>query len=204
MRGEREAEREEGGNPRRRRSWSPRQHRRRRHRGGSLSPQAAAIEASAVTPSSLWTSLLLNLVLSLVSASSLWLNLCLAQDGSRIPICNLFRDTSYLFSLLLHYFSSTGVILDFFYFLLIVDLFSKLFFLFSSYCRLVFKADNLGWKILSTAVPFAMALTADPIASLVDTTFIGRIGSLSGWVVAVVGAVVKALRMQRSSNLFCL
>ncbi|XP_057742465.1 uncharacterized protein LOC130960920 isoform X4 [Arachis stenosperma] len=141
MRGEREAEREEGGNPRRRRSWSPRQHRRRRHRGGSLSPQAAAIEASAVTPSSLWTSLLLNLVLSLVSASSLWLNLCL---------------------------------------------------------------DNLGWKILSTAVPFAMALTADPIASLVDTTFIGRIGSLSGWVVAVVGAVVKALRMQRSSNLFCL
>ncbi|XP_057742448.1 uncharacterized protein LOC130960920 isoform X2 [Arachis stenosperma] len=171
MRGEREAEREEGGNPRRRRSWSPRQHRRRRHRGGSLSPQAAAIEASAVTPSSLWTSLLLNLVLSLVSASSLWLNLCLAQDGSRIPICNLFRDTSYLFSLLLHYFSST---------------------------------DNLGWKILSTAVPFAMALTADPIASLVDTTFIGRIGSLSGWVVAVVGAVVKALRMQRSSNLFCL
>ncbi|RYR66083.1 hypothetical protein Ahy_A03g012032 [Arachis hypogaea] len=64
--------------------------------------------------------------------------------------------------------------------------------------------DNLGWEILSIAVPSAMALTADPIASLVDTTFIGRIGSLSGWVVAVVGAVVKALRMQRSSNLFCL
>ncbi|XP_052114303.1 uncharacterized protein LOC127745546 [Arachis duranensis] len=106
MRGEREAKREEGGNPRRRRSWSLRQNRRRRHRGASLSPRAAAIEASAMTPSSLWTSLLLNLVLSLVSASSLWLNLCL--------------------------------------------------------------------------------------------------GSLSGWVVAVVGAVVKALRMQRSSNLFCL
>ncbi|XLS77885.1 hypothetical protein HN51_062110 [Arachis hypogaea] len=49
-----------------------------------------------------------------------------------------------------------------------------------------------------------MALTADPIASLVDTTFIGRIGSLSGWVVAVEGAVVRALRMERSSNLFCL
>ncbi|KAL1352021.1 hypothetical protein AAHE18_06G136500 [Arachis hypogaea] len=41
--------------------------------------------------------------------------------------------------------------------------------------RLVFKADNLGWEILSIAVPSAMALTADPIALLVDTTFIGRI-----------------------------
>ncbi|XP_020969090.1 uncharacterized protein LOC107628309 [Arachis ipaensis] len=113
-----------------------------------------------------------------------------AQDGSKIPICSLFRDTSYLFSLLLHYFSSTGVILD--------------FFLFSSYCRLIFKADHLGWKILSITVPSAMALTANPIALLVDTTFIGRIGSLSGWVVAVEEVVVKALRMERSSNLFCL
>ncbi|XP_015952198.1 protein DETOXIFICATION 42-like [Arachis duranensis] len=59
------------------------------------------------------------------------------QDGSRIPICSLFRDT-----------------------------------------RLVFKADNLGWEILSIAVPSAMALTADPIASLVDTAFIGRIGAV--------------------------
>ncbi|KAL1323947.1 hypothetical protein HN51_034157 [Arachis hypogaea] len=44
--------------------------------------------------------------------------------------------------------------------------------------RLVFKADNLGWEILSIAVPSAMALTADPIASLVDTAFIGRIGAV--------------------------
>ncbi|XP_016208003.1 uncharacterized protein LOC107648696 [Arachis ipaensis] len=97
--------------------------------------------ASVVTPSPLWTSLLLNLALSLVLCLPLWLNLCLY---------------------------------------------------------------HLGWKILSIAVPSDMALTADPIASLVDTTFIGRIGSLSGWVVAVEGAVVRALRMERSSNLFCL
>ncbi|XP_020206229.1 protein DETOXIFICATION 42 isoform X3 [Cajanus cajan] len=42
--------------------------------------------------------------------------------------------------------------------------------------RLVFKSDNLGREILSIALPSAMALTADPIASLVDTAFIGQIG----------------------------
>ncbi|KAL2328801.1 hypothetical protein Fmac_022228 [Flemingia macrophylla] len=42
--------------------------------------------------------------------------------------------------------------------------------------RLVFKSDNLGREILSIALPAAMALTADPIASLVDTAFIGQIG----------------------------
>ncbi|XP_061350239.1 protein DETOXIFICATION 42-like [Gastrolobium bilobum] len=42
--------------------------------------------------------------------------------------------------------------------------------------RLVLKPDNLGREILSIALPSAMALTADPIASLVDTAFIGQIG----------------------------
>ncbi|XP_057433886.1 protein DETOXIFICATION 42-like [Lotus japonicus] len=42
--------------------------------------------------------------------------------------------------------------------------------------RLVFKSDSLGREILSIALPAAMALTADPIASLVDTAFIGQIG----------------------------
>ncbi|QHO58527.1 Protein DETOXIFICATION [Arachis hypogaea] len=71
-------------------------------------------------------------------------------------------------------------------------------------CHAVVPLDVAASESCPITVPSAMALTADPIASLVDTTFIGRIGSLSGWVVAVVGAVVKALRMQRSSNLFCL
>ncbi|KAJ7947561.1 Protein DETOXIFICATION [Quillaja saponaria] len=42
--------------------------------------------------------------------------------------------------------------------------------------RLVFKLDELGREILSIALPAALALTADPIASLVDTAFIGQIG----------------------------
>lgn len=52
---------------------------------------------------------------------------------------------------------------------------------FSSICRLVFKADSLGREILSIALPAAMALTADPIASLVDTAFIGQIGMFCYW-----------------------
>ncbi|XP_057731554.1 protein DETOXIFICATION 42-like [Arachis stenosperma] len=44
--------------------------------------------------------------------------------------------------------------------------------------RQVFKLDSLGREILSIALPAAMALTADPIASLVDTAFIGRIGAV--------------------------
>lgn len=46
-------------------------------------------------------------------------------------------------------------------------------------CRLVFKSDDLGRDILSIALPAALALTTDPIASLVDTTFIGQIGIFS-------------------------
>ncbi|KAL5566650.1 hypothetical protein UlMin_029814 [Ulmus minor] len=44
--------------------------------------------------------------------------------------------------------------------------------------RLVFKLDKLGLEIASIALPAALALTADPIASLVDTAFIGQIGSV--------------------------
>jgi putative MATE family efflux protein len=44
--------------------------------------------------------------------------------------------------------------------------------------RLVFKLDKLAEEIASIALPAALALTADPIASLVDTAFIGQIGSV--------------------------
>ncbi|CAI0412696.1 unnamed protein product [Linum tenue] len=44
--------------------------------------------------------------------------------------------------------------------------------------RLVLTLDELGLEIARIALPAAMALTADPIASLVDTAFIGRIGSV--------------------------
>lgn len=44
--------------------------------------------------------------------------------------------------------------------------------------RHVFKLDELGLEILQIAFPAALALTADPIASLVDTAFIGQIGAV--------------------------
>lgn len=42
--------------------------------------------------------------------------------------------------------------------------------------RLIFKLDELGSEIAQIAFPAALALTADPVASLVDTAFIGQIG----------------------------
>eukprot|EP01018_Ginkgo_biloba_P002654 Gb_27203 [translate_table: standard] len=38
------------------------------------------------------------------------------------------------------------------------------------------KPDNLGCEIAQIALPAALALTADPLASLADTAFIGRLG----------------------------
>lgn len=42
--------------------------------------------------------------------------------------------------------------------------------------RSAFKFDKLGREIAQIAWPAALALTADPIASLIDTMFIGQIG----------------------------
>ncbi|KAI5673588.1 hypothetical protein M9H77_13952 [Catharanthus roseus] len=52
----------------------------------------------------------------------------------------------------------------------------KPFCLFIRDARLVFKMDELGLEIARIAFPAALALTADPIASLIDTAFIGQIG----------------------------
>lgn len=46
------------------------------------------------------------------------------------------------------------------------------------FARNVFGLDQLGQEILQVAVPAALALAADPLASLVDTAFIGRLGLL--------------------------
>lgn len=43
--------------------------------------------------------------------------------------------------------------------------------------RHVFKLDELGREIARIALPAALALAADPVASLVDTAFIGQIGN---------------------------
>ncbi|PKA50411.1 MATE efflux family protein 1 [Apostasia shenzhenica] len=42
----------------------------------------------------------------------------------------------------------------------------------------VFKLDELGREVARIAIPAALALAADPLASLVDTAFIGRLGSV--------------------------
>lgn len=39
------------------------------------------------------------------------------------------------------------------------------------------KSDELGLEIAQIALPASLALTADPIASLIDTAFIGQIGT---------------------------
>ncbi|KAH6824169.1 MATE efflux family protein [Perilla frutescens var. hirtella] len=51
-------------------------------------------------------------------------------------------------------------------------------FIFCKDVRSAFKLDDLGVEIATIALPAAMALTADPIASLIDTAFIGQIGSV--------------------------
>ncbi|KAD1560182.1 hypothetical protein E3N88_42625 [Mikania micrantha] len=52
---------------------------------------------------------------------------------------------------------------------------------------LVFKMDSLGKEILGIAVPAAMAFAADPVASLIDTAFIGHIGPVE---IAAVGVSI--------------
>ncbi|XP_047951986.1 protein DETOXIFICATION 44, chloroplastic [Salvia hispanica] len=51
------------------------------------------------------------------------------------------------------------------------------------------RLDGLGMEILSIALPAALALAADPITSLVDTGFVGHIGSAELAAVGVSGAV---------------
>ncbi|RDX67808.1 Protein DETOXIFICATION 43, partial [Mucuna pruriens] len=50
------------------------------------------------------------------------------------------------------------------------------FFVFFKDARHVFKLDALSREILGIAFPSALAVAADPIASLIDTAFIGHIG----------------------------
>lgn len=59
----------------------------------------------------------------------------------------------------------------------------------------VFKLDELGAEVLGIAVPASLALTADPLASLIDTAFVGRLGSVEiaavGVAIAVFNQVMK-------------
>ncbi|KAK3150882.1 hypothetical protein QOZ80_3AG0238950 [Eleusine coracana subsp. coracana] len=61
------------------------------------------------------------------------------------------------------------------------------FFIFILNIRSLFKLDELGSEVLRIAVPASLALAADPLASLVDTAFIGRLGSVE---IAAVGVSI--------------
>ncbi|KAJ4839570.1 Protein DETOXIFICATION 42 [Turnera subulata] len=65
--------------------------------------------------------------------------------------------------------------------------------------RLVFKKDELGSEIIRIALPAAMALAADPIASLIDTAFIGRLGPVE---IAAVGVAIAIFNQASKVTIF--
>ncbi|KAL8120155.1 protein DETOXIFICATION 44, chloroplastic isoform X2 [Apium graveolens] len=58
-----------------------------------------------------------------------------------------------------------------------------------SFLRDGFKMDEVGWEIVSIALPAALALAADPLTSLVDTAFVGHLGSVELAAVGVSASV---------------
>lgn len=56
----------------------------------------------------------------------------------------------------------------------------------------VLKFDGIGWDIVSIALPAALALASDPITSLVDTAFVGHLGSVE---LAAVGVSVSVVNL---------
>lgn len=73
------------------------------------------------------------------------------------------------------------------------------FLVFFKDARLVFKMDELGLEILRIAFPAALALAADPIASLVDTAFIGHIGPVE---LAAVGVSIAIFNQASRITVF--
>ncbi|KAJ6755109.1 PROTEIN DETOXIFICATION 44 CHLOROPLASTIC-RELATED [Salix purpurea] len=65
--------------------------------------------------------------------------------------------------------------------------------------RLVFKKDELGSEIIRIALPAAMALAADPVASLIDTAFIGRLGPVE---IAAVGVAIAIFNQASKVTIF--
>ncbi|GLT37388.1 hypothetical protein SLA2020_117060 [Shorea laevis] len=65
--------------------------------------------------------------------------------------------------------------------------------------RNVFKKDELGLEIIQIAVPATLALAADPVASLIDTAFIGRIGPVE---LAAVGVSIAIFNQVSRITMF--
>ncbi|GLT55252.1 hypothetical protein SLA2020_283910 [Shorea laevis] len=75
----------------------------------------------------------------------------------------------------------------------------KPLFLFFKDTRNVFRNDELGKEIMQIALPSALALTADPIASLIDTAFIGHIGPVE---LAAVGVSIAVFNQVSKVAIF--
>ncbi|XP_065847843.1 protein DETOXIFICATION 42-like [Euphorbia lathyris] len=73
------------------------------------------------------------------------------------------------------------------------------FFLLFKDIRNVIKKDELGIEIAQIAVPAALALAADPIASLIDTAFIGHIGPVE---LAAVGVSIAVFNQASKIAIF--
>nr|AXP83339.1 citrate transporter [Fagopyrum esculentum] len=65
--------------------------------------------------------------------------------------------------------------------------------------RYVFKTDELGQEIMQIALPAALALAADPIASLIDTAFIGHLGPVE---LAAVGVSIAIFNQASRITIF--
>lgn len=59
--------------------------------------------------------------------------------------------------------------------------------------------DAVGREILSMAFPAALALAADPVASLIDTAFIGRLGAVE---LAAVGVSIAIFNQASKITIF--
>ncbi|CAK7342520.1 unnamed protein product [Dovyalis caffra] len=65
--------------------------------------------------------------------------------------------------------------------------------------RSVFRKDELGLEIAQIAIPAALALAADPIASIIDTAFIGHIGPVK---LAAVGVSIAVFNQVSKIAIF--
>ncbi|CAN6888037.1 unnamed protein product, partial [Brassica oleracea] len=63
----------------------------------------------------------------------------------------------------------------------------------------VFSMDAIGREILSMAFPAALALASDPVASLIDTAFIGRLGAVE---LAAVGVSIAIFQQASRITIF--
>ncbi|KAG2318351.1 hypothetical protein Bca52824_011564 [Brassica carinata] len=63
----------------------------------------------------------------------------------------------------------------------------------------VFSMDATGREILSMAFPAALALASDPVASLIDTAFIGRLGAVE---LAAVGVSIAIFQQASRITIF--